>query len=118
MNKELEEWIKENDPYKWAFQYNHHKEMEWCLLWEEGATAMAEHLLSNSEKENDCKMNPKRWRAAEFESYWYIDSLLEVWGCTENNSPSDNARYAIGNYFKTEEAAKAMAEEIKKVLNQ
>lgn len=65
---------------------------------------------------NDPK--PKRWRAEEYESYWYIDSSMEVSDCTENNSPFDNGHYEVGNYFKTEEAAVAMVEKLRKVLDE
>lgn len=51
----------------------------------------------------------KRWRAKGDYKYWYIDSCGQVdyyWEFVDNEDDS----YIIGNYFKTEEEAKAYKE--------
>lgn len=61
------------------------------------------------EQEKKCK----RWRAQEGKDYWYIDSDCEIYKEFDRNDDYDNARYIIGNYYKTEEEAKKVVEKIK-----
>ena len=49
---------------------------------------------------------PKRWRAEEKCSYWYIDSDNAINLTDENFYEEDDDRYNLGNYFKTDEEAK------------
>lgn len=51
----------------------------------------------------------KRWRANDGEHYYTIFSNGEVFPITEKGSTEDNARYELGNYFKSiVEARKTM----------
>ena len=61
------------------------------------------------EQEKKCK----RWRAQEDKDYWYIDSDCEIYKEFDRNDDYDNARYIIGNYYKTEEEAEKVVEKIK-----
>lgn len=45
----------------------------------------------------------KRWRADRGQEYFYPMSNGSVSSDIEYNSPMDDERYSIGNYFKTEE---------------
>lgn len=47
--------------------------------------------------------------------YFYHNSLFICVDCDFRNT-IDDARYEIGNYFRTKEEAEAMAEKIRKVL--
>lgn len=48
---------------------------------------------------------PKRWRAEEKCSYWYIDSDNAINLTDENFYEEDDDRYNLGNYFQTREQA-------------
>lgn len=64
--------------------------------------------------EKVCEVNEKygivkRWRANDGEHYYTILSNGEVFPITEKGSTEDNARYELGNYFKSiVEARKTM----------
>ena len=49
---------------------------------------------------------PKRWRANEGETYYYIGSGGEVWSTEEIYSDEDDDNYKLGNYFVTDEEAR------------
>jgi len=55
---------------------------------------------------------PKRWRAMIGEKYFRVDEWGIVDNCQECGDGCDNFRYAIGNYFKTEEEAYAYKEKL------
>ena len=59
------------------------------------------------------KKKCKRWRAQEDKDYWYIDSDCEIYKEFDRNDDYDNARYIIGNYYKTEEEAEKTVEKTK-----
>ncbi len=59
---------------------------------------------------------PKRWRAEERERYWVINHELEVDYSEDVNDGYDNARWKVGNYFRTASEAKQAAEEVKQCL--
>ena len=75
---------------------------------------------------------PKRWRAKssagvavseckghwEDYSYWYVTSDGVIAQDEETNCKTDNLRYNIGNYFRTEEEAKQAAEAVRKTLEE
>lgn len=49
-----------------------------------------------------------RWRADIDEYYWYLNSAGETYTTAEREDDVDEARFSIGNYFRTaEEAVKA-----------
>lgn len=58
----------------------------------------------------------KPWRASEDEWYWSLSAILSPERHTEDNAAFDDARYRIGNYFRTQEQAVEAAERIKATL--
>lgn len=48
-----------------------------------------------------------RWRASGDEEYWYINSVGCTFPSTDNRDDVDNWSYLTGNYFRTNEEAKA-----------
>ena len=61
-----------------------------------------------------------RWRAEEEESYFYVfidpEIQMQVIHATDFRCYVDEKRYQLGNYFKTEEAAERVAEQIREVF--
>ena len=57
---------------------------------------------------------PKRWRAKEGEEYYFLDGKCEIWNTYEEKKKIDNTFFEIGNYFKTEEEAQKIKEELDK----
>ena len=55
----------------------------------------------------------RRWRAGFEKTYFYIDADAEVLSASEIDHFVDDDRYNIGNYFQTEEEAKARADYLK-----
>lgn len=49
---------------------------------------------------------PKRWRADDGDTYYYIGSGGEVWSTEEISSDEDDDNYKLGNYFVTDEEAR------------
>lgn len=81
------------------------------------------NLITNEEKE--CIENfvnlvnqkygiPKRWRAKENEEYYFLDGKCEIWKTIEEKKRVDNTFFEQGNYFKTEEEAEKVKEELDK----
>lgn len=59
---------------------------------------------------------PKRWRAEKGRIYWFIDTdfsgkVRDLW---DQRSTDENVRYNLGNYFKTQEEAQKVKEELDK----
>ena len=54
-----------------------------------------------------------RWRAKEDEDYYYFTSCGEIYVDYEGYCDTDNRRYELGDYFKTEEDAKKAVEKFK-----
>lgn len=52
----------------------------------------------------------KRWRAKYGGEYWYLDDCGVVLSNEECGDDTDDFRYSIGNYFKTEAEAEAYKE--------
>ena len=48
---------------------------------------------------------PKRWRAEKEKEYFFITGTSEITTDEEYYNEADNARYELGNYFKTKEEA-------------
>lgn len=67
----------------------------------------------NAEKK--CIEDLLRWRAGCNKTYLYISSQCYIIGERECNACIDNYRYAIGNYFRTREAAEKVAEQIREI---
>ena len=72
-----------------------------------------EMQIKELEEQNETKKDCKRWRAQEGKDYWYIDNNCEIFKEFDRNDDYDNARYKIGNYFKTREEAGKVVEKIK-----
>ncbi|MDD7411012.1 hypothetical protein [Fusobacterium gastrosuis] len=52
---------------------------------------------------------PKRWRAIEYSEYYFLGSHMNILSNYEHYDIIDNERYELGNYFKTKEEAKKVA---------
>ena len=48
---------------------------------------------------------PKRWRAEKEKEYFFVTGTSEITTDEEYYNEADNARYELGNYFKTKEEA-------------
>jgi hypothetical protein len=75
--------------------------------------AKAEEIVKKNEKEDE------RWRAGRGEAYWYVGprfSRLDAFSDTEVLGDIDSRRWAAGNYFKTKEEAKKVAQHIRDYL--
>lgn len=59
-----------------------------------------------------------RWRAKAGDRYWYFDTEIQTDNCSDEYDSVDGGRYDIGNYFKTEQEAEAMAEKFRNLLKQ
>lgn len=59
-------------------------------------------------KSNNCE----RYRANSGEKYYYYGSMGMVFDCDESNYEFDINRYAMGNYFQTEEEARSSVRKI------
>lgn len=57
----------------------------------------------------------KRWRAVKGGEYWFIDGIGAIDHFIDNLYHSDDARHAVGNYFRTREEAEADLAAIKKM---
>lgn len=54
-----------------------------------------------------------RWRAKEDEDYYYFTSCGEIYVDCDGYCDTDNRRYELGDYFKTEEEAEKAVEKFK-----
>lgn len=57
-----------------------------------------------------------RWRAGKDCTYYYVDERGNVLGCNDTRGCASDSRYSCGNYFKTREAARPYAEQIKEIF--
>ena len=57
---------------------------------------------------------PKRWRAEKGEKYYFLNTECEIRNIWEDKTKEDETRYNLGNYFKTEEEAQKVKEELDK----
>ena len=55
----------------------------------------------------------KVWKPKKGEKYWCIYSAGNILDDTNDNTKTDEDRFSIGNYFKTEEEAQQMVEKLK-----
>lgn len=74
-----------------------------------------EHLEEIVNKINEKYGIPKRWRAERSDKYFTIFGDSEISKVTDNYFPEDQRRYEWGNYFKTEEEAEKVKEELDKL---
>ena len=88
------------------------------------ATDDEKQRLLDKLKEAGYRWNPEkkevekipRWRAIKEDFYYYLNSYSEVIKTSETNDMPDNIRYIIGNYFRTKEAARKVADEIREIF--
>lgn len=74
-----------------------------------------EGMQWNAEKK--CIEDLPRWRSENNEEYYYyVATTAEVMKDTEKGHVSDDARYGVGNYFKTREAAEKVATQIREIF--
>lgn len=59
---------------------------------------------------------PKRWRAEKNGAYYYINDCMNIICSEEIYDCTSEARYEVGNYFKTKEETEKKVEEMKKLL--
>lgn len=57
-----------------------------------------------------------RWRAEKDCTYYYVDERGNVLGCNDTRGCASDSRYLCGNYFKTREAARPYADQIKDIF--
>lgn len=67
----------------------------------------------NELEKKEITKSGKRWRGAKDRFYWYIESDCKVYAEYEKDDDYYNARYKIGNYFRTKEEAEKTIEKIK-----
>ena len=101
-----------------------HKIDEYIICTEANYKEVGEYkLITNEEKE--CIENfvnlvnqkygiIKRWRGKRSDKYFTIFGDGEFYETTDNYLPEDVIRYELGNYFKTEEEAQKVKEELDK----
>lgn len=58
-------------------------------------------------------IKPKRWRAANRDNYYLVDSEGYIGCVKEYRDSTDDARYDYGNYFKTREEAELVAKKMR-----
>ena len=73
-----------------------------------------EHLKDIVNAINEKYGIPKRWRDERSDKYFSIFGDSEISKITDNYFPEDQRRYEWGNYFKTEEEAEKVKEELDK----
>ena len=56
----------------------------------------------------------KRWRAEKGKKYYFLNTECEIRNIWEDKTKEDETRYNLGNYFKTEEEAQKVKEELDK----
>lgn len=63
------------------------------------------------------EIRKKRWRADCDYGYYYINSINKIGLEKEYGDDVDDARYFLGNYFRTKEQAEQAAEEIRAIFD-
>lgn len=89
------------------------------------ATSEEAEIFARIMAENGYEYDPvkkevrkKRWRAKNYEQYWFADENGSVGYCIEFEDQIDNERYASGNYFRTEDEAEKVAAKFKEILKE
>ena len=72
------------------------------------------NLVIDYEKKEIVK---KRWRAYCESGYYYINSINKIGLENEYGDDADDARYFLGNYFRTREQAEQASEEIRAIFD-
>lgn len=108
--------LRINVPNK-GFGFGHYYEIR------PATEAEKQRLLDAIAKEGYC-WNPDkkeleklpRWRAKIGEDYYFVDACGEVDFDGEDNIEVDELKYKAGNYFRTEEAAERVANQIREIF--
>lgn len=77
-----------------------------------------DYLINLVNKINEKYGIVKRWRAEKYDSYYCLNSELDINKYVDHYTVSDRYRYRAGNYFQTEEEAREYAEKIKNLLQE
>lgn len=77
--------------------------------------ALKEKGLRWNEEEKKVEKMP-RWRANCGKKYFFIDENTDVQTATEGHFICDDNLYIVSNYFKTEEAAERVAEQVREIF--
>lgn len=77
--------------------------------------ALKEKGLRWNEEEKKVEKMP-RWRANCRKKYFFIDENTDVQTATEGHFICDDNLYIVSNYFKTEEAAERVAEQVREIF--
>ena len=89
------------------------------------ATEEEKQRLLDALAKEGCRWNPDkkelerlpRWRTKKGEEYFFIsEGALEVYRENEDFDEVDDARHESGDYFKTEEAAERVANQIREIF--
>ena len=107
---------------KWDFNIG--LKSEWVCSVRRPATEEEKKMFHDALKEKGLRWNAEekkveklpRWRAEENNDYYYIGIDAQVGNDTECGHISNEACYSVGNYFKTEEAAERVAEQIREIF--
>ena len=59
---------------------------------------------------------PKRWRAEQGETYYYMDDTFNPYKIFENGTVYGDTRHAAGNYFQTEAECQEFCDKVKSLL--
>lgn len=109
---------------KWSL----HKYGDWIYSYLRLATDSEKQLLFDAlakegkmwDAQKKAVVDLPRWRAEKEESYFhvFIDPVIQtqVIHATDFRCYADEKRYQLGNYFKTEEAAERVAEQIREIF--
>lgn len=88
------------------------------------ATEEEKKMLNDALKEKGIRWNEEekkvekmpRWRANCGKKYFFIDENTDVQTATEGHFICDDNLYIVSNYFKTEEAAERVAEQVREIF--
>ncbi len=64
------------------------------------------------------EIETKRWRAKEFERYYFVDNVFGIFSHREVFDSTDDGLWNSGNYFRTEDEARKYVNEFKRMLQE
>lgn len=64
------------------------------------------------------EIETKRWRAKEFERYYFVDNVFGISSHREVFDSTDDGLWNSGNYFRTEDEARKYVNEFKRMLQE
>lgn len=64
------------------------------------------------------EIETKRWRAKEFERYYFVDNVFGIFSNREVFDSTDDGLWNSGNYFRTEDEARKYVNEFKRMLQE